>query len=193
MGPSSRRLVAGLIRVGLVVVVIVLVSGWIMRRTGRMFRHSAGKHVSVQTEAPPADSLGPGDLRIFNTDSSVDVVLQGDRILAGLSPKTIAKVKRDMEKDSDSGNSALGATIASAVKKSVAGAIGMHAVYPLSKVREIRQEDGRIILEWKDGGSDEIFSSAKVDGERVSRTFRSEDAERFVQAVRARMSELHQD
>src|SRR4051812_39872631 len=127
MNPSTRRVIAGLLRVGLAVVAIAIVSGYVMRR----FPGHSARHVSVQREAPAPEALGPGDLRIYNADSSVDVVLQGDRILAGLSPKTIAKVRNDLEKPSEHDSSGIGAMISGAVKKSVAGAIGMHAVFPL--------------------------------------------------------------
>jgi hypothetical protein len=183
MNPSTRRVVAGLLRVALAVVAIAIVSGYVIRR----FPGRSARHVSVQSEAPAPEALGPGDMRIFNADSSVDVVLQGDRILAGLSPKTIAKVRKELEESTAHDTSGLGAMISGAVKKSVAGAIGMHAVFPLSQIRDVSYDGERILVEWKDGGRKEVFGSTKVDGERVSNSFRREDAEKFVEAVRARL------
>lgn len=182
MGPSSRRFVAALLRIGLVVLAIALVSGYVMRRM-------PGKrtHVRVQTNAPPPDSLAPGDLRIFNRDSTVDLVLQGDRVLAGLSPKTIEKVRRDLESSAAKETSGLGASISKAVKTSVAGAIGMHAVFPLADMKDLRIDGDRIMVVWKDGGRQSVFGNSKVNGNEVSGSFAREDAERFVQAVRARM------
>jgi hypothetical protein len=183
MSSSSRRWIAALIRTALIVLAIVLVGGYVARHTpGR-------RHMRVQTEAPPPDSLGPGDVRIYNADSAVDLVLAGDKILAGLSPKTIAKIKGKLESSTSHDTSGLGASISKIVKTSVAGAIGTHAVFPLSDIRDIRYERDQIIFDWKDGGTHQLFGNTKVDGDQVSNSFRPEDAQRFIDAVRARMAQ----
>jgi hypothetical protein len=179
---SSRRLIAALIRTGLVVLAIVLVVSHFAGRT------SSQRHVRVQTEVPPPEALGPGDIRIYNADSAVDLILVGDKILGGLSPKTVAKIKDKLSTSGSQDTSGIGASISQIVKKSVAGAIGTHAVFPLSDIRDIRYENGQIVFDWKDGGKHQVFGNTKVDGENVSNSFRPEDAQRFVAAVRARMA-----
>src|SRR5512146_216911 len=118
MGPSSRRFVAGLIRVALVVLAIGIAGAYVGHRAPK--RHQ----MRLQTEAPPPEALGPGDMRIYNADSSVDLILQGNKILAGLSPKTIAKVQGDLRRSAEKDTSGFGGSIAQMVKKEVAGAIG---------------------------------------------------------------------
>ena len=44
------------------------------------------------------------------------------------------------------------------------------------------------MFEWKNGDEHELFSNTKVDGEKVSRTFAEDDAERFIAAVKERMA-----
>jgi hypothetical protein len=144
--------------------------------------------VRVRTEAAVLDSLAPGDMRIYNTDSTVDLVLKGDEILAGLSPKTVAKIQGQLDTSASGDTSGIGASISQIVKKSVAGAIGTHAAFPLSDIRDIRYEGEQIVFDWKGGGKHQIFGSTKVNGGRVSNSFRREDAERFVEAVRARLA-----
>lgn len=178
---SSRRFVGGLIRVALVVLGGVLVVGYISHRMPHPQRH-----VRVQTEAPPADSLGPGDIQIYNADSSVDLILQGNKILAGLSPKTVAKVRDDLDTSEDHDTTGIGRAISQMVKRTVANAIGTHVVYPLSDIRDIRYEHGEIQFDWANGGHHQMFGSTNVDGKDVSRTFRPEDAQRFIDAVHAR-------
>jgi hypothetical protein len=178
---SSRRFISGLVQIGLVVLAIVFISGY--------FRHRVPStpHVRVQTDpAPATDSLGPGDLRIYNADSSVDLVLVGDKILAGLSPKTVAKVKSELDKSASGDTAGFGGSISQIVKRSVAGAIGTHAVFPLSEIKDIRYENEQIVFDWKDGTKHEMFNGTQVNKEKVSKTFRREDAERFIEAVRAR-------
>jgi hypothetical protein len=62
-------------------------------------------------------------------------------------------------------------------------------VFPLSDIRDIRYEHDQIVFDWKDGGTHQLFGTTKVNGGRVSNTFRPEDAQRFIDAVRARMGQ----
>jgi hypothetical protein len=184
MDASSRRWVARFIRLGLVILAIAVVASWISRRTPER------SHMGVETDVPASHSLHAGDVQLFNNDSSVDVILSGDRILAGLSPKTVDKVKSELGKaDSDSG---LGGSIAGLVKKTVAGAIDTHMSYALADIRDVRYDEGRIVLEWKKGGDHPLFGDTKVNGERRGNTFRADEAQRFIEAVRARKRELGQ-
>ncbi|HVE34398.1 MAG TPA: hypothetical protein VNC18_12605 [Gemmatimonadaceae bacterium] len=184
MTVSSRRVVAGLIRFGLVLLAIVFVSGYFLHKRPTRSKHT----MRIETEVPPPSALAPGDVRIYNRDSSVDLILAGNSILAGLSPKTIAKVKDAVNAKTSGETTGLGGSIAQIVKSSVASAIGTHASYPLNEIRDIRYEDNTIVFEWKNGDEHQLFNNTKVDGERVSRTFAQEDAERFIAAVKDRMA-----
>ena len=179
---TSRRMIGGLFRIALVILAIAFVGRYFIRRT------SGPSHVRVRTDAAVLESLAPGDMRIYNMDSTVDLVLKGDEILAGLSPKTVAKIQNELDTSASGDTSGIGASISQIVKKSVAGAIGTHAAFPLNDIRDIRYEGDQIVFDWKDGGKHQLFGGTKVNGGRVSNSFRREDAERFVEAVRARMA-----
>lgn len=184
MTVSSRRVVAGLIRFALVILAIVFISGYFFHKMPTRSKHT----MRIETEVPPPAALAPGDIRIYNRDSSVDLVLAGNNILAGLSPKTIAKVKDTVNAKTAGETTGLGGSIAQIVKTSVASAIGTHASYPVSEIRDIRYEDNTIVVEWKNGDEHQLFSNTTVQGERVSRTFPQDDAERFIAAVKDRMA-----
>lgn len=178
----SRRWVGRMVRAALITVAIVLVGVWVWRRVPR-----PGGQITVMREPIAEAALGPGDLRIYNRDSTVDLILQGNRILAGLSPKTIAKVQADLAKpDNTKDSTGIGNLIASTVKQTVANAIGTHMAYSLADVRDMRYEDGQIIIERKAGGDTRLFGDAKVNGEEKGKLFREADAQRFIEAVRAR-------
>ena len=177
---NSRRLVGNLIAFGLVCLSLVLLVGWVKRKVS-----NAHGHVRVEAQAPP-EILGPGDMRLYNADSSVDIVLQGDKIFAGLSPKTVAKIKNGLDESRSGDTSGFGGMISQIVKSSVAGAIGTHAVFPLSEIQDIRYEGGKIRVTWTDGGDRELFSGTTVNHQKVSDSFNEADAKRFVEAVRAR-------
>ena len=183
---NSRRFVGGLVRFGLVILAVFVLTRYI--GVGRSSSRQKHTSVKMETQAPP-DSLGPGDMRIYNSDSTVDLVLHGSDILAGLSPKMVSQIKAKIDTSTAKDSTGLGAGIASIVKKSVAGAIGTHAVFPIADIRDIRYEDDQIVVDWNDGRKHSIFENANVNGKKASRSFRADDAQRFIEAVKARKAE----
>lgn len=154
-------------------------------------RHDDPKF-SVRGASAPAATLGPGDVRIFNADSSVDLVLVGDTISAGLSDRAVAKVRQEASDPADADSGIAGA-IASIVKKTVANTIGTRIQFPLETVRDVRYEDGGFTIEGTDGRPRRLFSNDKKSAVQTDQPFRSADAERFIAAVRARKRALGQE
>ncbi len=184
MSDTSRKWAGRAIQVVLLFAALAFIGHWVRSRFMSV-RHQT--HVVALQPVP--DSLGPGDVRILNADSSVDLILAGDRIWAGLSPQMVAKVRHDMD-TTQHADSGLGSSIATLVKKQVAGAIGTHAVYRVADLRDVRYESGRLIFVWKSGGHDSMFQNTDVNGRRADDSFRQEDAERFIAAVHARQKQL---
>lgn len=196
----SRRWKGRFIRLGLVALAIAFIGLWIRpkishdhgsARRGRGTTRSVGGVSGIQGAVPNA-SLGPGDLRIYNHDRTVNLVLRGNQILAGLSAETIARVQAEMARSSEKDSSGLGGLIASTVKQTVASTIGTHVIYPLSDIREIRYDNGRMTIERMNGNETQLFGNTKVNGAEQGKTFDEADAERFIEAVRARKRELGQ-
>jgi hypothetical protein len=181
---TSRRWIGRVVSAALVVLAIAFVVNWGLARIPHPGR------VHVQREIVPDEALGPGDLRIYNGDSSLDVVLKGDKVLAGLSPKTVARIKEEMERSASKDTSGLGGIIAQTVKQTVASNIGIHAVYPLAEVAAIRYRDGSLEIVKHDGGVSHLFGNTKVNKREVSKTFSEADAQRLNDAVRARKAAL---
>jgi hypothetical protein len=127
--------------------------------------------------------LGPGDVQIVNTDSTVEMALIGQNIVVRLSDKIMARMHRDV--DTAIRDSGLSGSIERLVKSTVASALNQQLQYPLSEVREARYENGAIKLD-VNGAQPRAFSSTKVGGRPLMETFRPEDAQRFVNAVNAR-------
>ncbi|HVB31024.1 MAG TPA: hypothetical protein VNE60_05800 [Gemmatimonadaceae bacterium] len=185
MNNESRKWVARGVQIALVVLALAFVGNWLR---ARLMVHN---DLHLAAVVPPPDSLGPGDLRIFNSDSTVDVILTGDRILAGLSPKMVAKVRTQL----DSGNktdTGLGGSIATMVKKTVAGAINTHAAFSLAAVKDVRFDNGRMVVDWVDGSQHDLFGHTNVNGRQEQNSFRAEDVQRFSAAVSARKKALGQ-
>lgn len=182
---AHRRWIGRLIRGGLIGVAIVMVGLWLARRVPKP------QNIRVQSEAPTVEALAPGDMQLYSRDSSVNLILQGDNVLAGLSPKTIARIRGELDASARTDDTTgLGGSIAQFVKKTVADKIGTHVVYPIAEIRDIRYDGGEIVIVRTNGGETRLFDNVKVNKEPVSQSFPPEDAQRFVEAVRARKRAL---
>lgn len=181
---QHRRWIGRLIKVGLLGLAVVVVFAFLRRKS------PVRGDLRLDANPPVAGAaLGTGDLRIYNRDSSVNLILQGDRILAGLSPQTVERVRRELE-SSTADDTGLGGSIAQIVKRSVAGSIGTHVVYPVRDIREIEYRDGQIVIVRHDGSATRLLGSVKTGETEAGKTFRPDDAQRFVEAVRARKRQL---
>jgi hypothetical protein len=113
----------------------------------------------------------------------VDLALIGDSISGGLSEQALAKVRRETDTAAVKG-SGFGADIERMVKGTVQSALTTRVAYPLSAVKDVSYDGRRIIFEWN--GKPQSFGKMNVDGKDVLETFDPADAQRFVDAVRAR-------
>jgi hypothetical protein len=137
------------------------------------------------TKRDPTRPLGPGDIRIVNTDSSIELALIGDSIVGGLGRKALDEVRSNTDTSDVTGNG-VAASIEKLVKGAVADALNQELVYPVSDVKDVRYENGRLEFYSNSGSRLRIFDNSHENGRRVSETFRPDDAERFVAAFRAR-------
>jgi hypothetical protein len=200
---QRRRWIARAIKVGLVGVAVIVVMAWVHARRGgdrtefRIEPHpepTVGVEPSAEARSAATRSieatLEPGDTFIFNKDSSINLVLRGAEVLAGLSPQMRAKITQEIAQSTTDDTTGFGAAIANVVKTTVASAIGTHAVYPLRTIRDMEYRDGRIFIVRNNGVKIELLGNIKSDGVEVSRTFAPDEAQRFIDAVRARKREL---
>lgn len=125
-------------------------------------------------------TLGPGDVKIVNEDSSVEMAVVGRQIVVRLSDKTMDKVRR--ETDTTHTDSGFGGSIERMVKRTVQSALGQQFTYPLADVRDAKYEDGAIVID-ANGKQPRLFANTKFNGKKLLESFRPDDARRFVDAV----------
>ena len=125
-------------------------------------------------------TLGPGDLRIVNEDSSVEMAVVGQQIVVRLSDKTMTKVRQ--ETDTTHTDSGFGGSIERMVKSTVQSALGQQWTYPLSDVRDAKYQDGKIEFD-VNGNQPRLLAHTKFNGKKLLESFRPDDAKRFVEAV----------
>jgi len=181
---QTRRRVGILIRIGIIVGTIVFVAGWMWSRVPK------GPENLDFASAPAVEALGPGDLQIVSIDGSIDLILKGDKVMGGLSPAAVAKIRADMDKNQPKDGSGFGNMIAGVVKSSVASALEWHVTYPVEEITELRFRDGRLIVKTRAGGDREHdFGNIKTDNNKEPARFSQSDADRFVEAFLARRKE----
>ena len=130
--------------------------------------------------------LGEGDIRITSRGGEIDLMLVGDRIVAGLSDSVLAKVRSETDTSDLDADGGLGASIEKYVKGTVQKALSKRVDYPLSDIEDARYEDGRIVFDYVDGANFTMLESTKNDDIPLLASFSEEDSKRFVAAVKAR-------
>ena len=182
---AERRIVARIVRFGLIALAIMLIAGWFLSRV------RADHPVRFEAEVAAMPALSAGDMQLFNEDSTVDLILVGDRITAGLAPRMVAKIRQEMARVGEKESTGLGGSIARIVTEQVSDKIGTRVVYSVHDINDIRYEDGRLVVDWRSGrDAQPLLGNVKVDGDRDSNRFRREEALRFIEAVRARKATL---
>jgi hypothetical protein len=179
MERTHRVLVSRVIRVALIVVAIVLAGSWIFGRV------RPSTNFTLESTPTSVEALSAGDVQIFNIDSTVDLVLKDQRILAGLSPQMVTKVRGELAKEQGK-DSGLGGSIAAMVKKTVSDNIATRVVYDINDIEDMRYEGEQIVIDWKSGRTQKLFGGVQVQGDREANRFRREDATRFIELVKAR-------
>jgi hypothetical protein len=128
--------------------------------------------------------LGPGDVRVMNRDSSVQIAVIGDSIVTGFGPSVIAKIQEST--DTSTAGNGFGASIEKMVKGAVASALDHEIKYAIADVQDVRYEDGKLQFYWKDGSRMKILESTHSNDKPISETFSEADAQQFIAAFHAR-------
>lgn len=190
---KRRRVTYRLVQLVLVMLTVGIAVAFVVnKRSGDSDRGAESRReVRISTDVPTAAQLGPGDMQLFNQDSTVDLILQGPHILAGLSPKTVERIRAEIRNAGPDDSSGLAGMIASTVKEQVADKIGTHVRYDIRDIEDIRLEGDRLVIEWKSGKEQQLFESVRIDRQRgTANRFRPDEAQRFIELVKARQRQI---
>jgi hypothetical protein len=146
---------------------------------------SCSRHRDDDRPLRASAATSAGDITIQTTTGELDLALVGDTISAGLAPRALAKARQATDTAHVS-STGLGGSIERLVKSSVQQAMSTRVAIPLSAVKDVRYEHGRIEFEWYERPT-RLLDQTKVNDKPFLESFRPDDAERFVAAVRARI------
>jgi hypothetical protein len=151
-------------------------------------KHGSGRQPDATFSARDTNRvLGPGDVRVMNSDSSIEIAVIGDSIVTGFGARVRAEVERNTDSASVSGNG-FGASIEKMVKGAVASALNHEIKYPIAEVQDVRLEDGKLQFYAKDGSRMKILEGSHSNNRPISETFATSEAERFIAALHVRKS-----
>ena len=147
-------------------------------------RDRGEERTATPSSSAPAVLQDDGrDVRITTTGNEVDLALVGDTITSGLSEQTLAKARHETNADAVQGTG-VGASIERMVKSGVQTALNTRVAIPISALNDVRYEHGAIVFDWKKKPT--AFVKTSVNGKPIMESFSPADAQRFVDAVRAR-------
>lgn len=133
------------------------------------------------------EDIGPDRFAILSDQGAVRMGLTDEFVYFALSDSVIAEASAEMEEDA-SGEEGIGASIAGMVRGSVERALRFRTKYPLAEIRDIRWEDGRMVVEFENGATG-LGDNIHVDDRPLEESFAREDVEAFAaefRKVRAR-------
>src|SRR5690348_8806356 len=102
---------------------------------------SSASFVARDTTRP----LGPGDIRIANSDSSFELALIGDSLVTGFGPRVLREINDKTDTNKVEGNG-FAASIEKMVKGTVANAMSHELKFPLSDISDVKYEDQRLLF-----------------------------------------------
>ena len=129
--------------------------------------------------------VGPGDIRIVSTDSSVEIALIGDTVVTGLAAKALAKVRAETDTGAVAG-SGMAANLEKLVKSSVQSALNNELTFPVSSVGDVKYENGTLELFDLSGKRMATFGGSSSDSNAPGGKFSAADAQAFIAVYRAK-------
>ena len=99
--------------------------------------------------------------------------------------QSLDKARKEIDTNTVKGTG-FGADIEKMVKGTVASALSTRVAFPLSAIKDVSYDGQRIVFDWN--GKPRLSGKMNVNNKDVLESFSAADAQRFVDAVRARKS-----
>jgi hypothetical protein len=129
--------------------------------------------------------LGAGDIQISSVDTTLELALVGDTVIAGLGSRVLNEIRDKTDTGAATGND-LGSKIEKIVKNTVADAMSHQFLVPVAAIKDIQYANGTLQFFGRNGSKMRLFDNSRQGGKRVSETFSADDAQRFIDAFVAR-------
>lgn len=143
-------------------------------------REAADLHFDLDDVALSSRLPGTVVDAVSTRDGEIELGVTDSVLYTRLSPELQARIEAEMADETED-ESGLGGAIARAVTGAVSQGLAMAVSVPLDEVRDVRYEDGRVVIEMADGG-DSPFAGSRNDDRPMLEQFDREAGERLAEA-----------
>ncbi len=145
--------------------------------------HAQGGHTRTgsDTRFVERQPLRRATSAIQTRGGEVALLLIDRKLVMQLTDRGLSKMDRDMDADAKQEESGLARVIAGMVRSGVRTMLDRGMEYPISELREARYENGRLVLENREGKS--IFDDVRVNDDQVMESFSPAEARAFAARV----------
>lgn len=114
---------------------------------------------------------------VHSRDGAVKLALTDDHIYFALSDSVLSTAEAEMAREAED-REGVGSVVGGMVRRGVSKALRFRAAYPVSEVRDLRWEGGRLVIEFTDGrtGPADDF---QINDEPAGEAFEREQVEAF--------------
>ncbi len=134
------------------------------------------------------EDIGPDRYAVESREGEVKMGLTDRFVYFALSDSAAAEARAEMEAEVGE-QEGLGGLIGGVVASAVDRALGFRVKYPLDQIRDIRWEDGGMVITLEDGGRRLDERIMKVDDRPVTEAFDREAVEAFAEEFRRAKAE----
>lgn len=141
-----------------------------------------GVRLDLDTEGLSLSADVPGTLleAVTTRDGALELGVTDSVLFSRLSAETRDEIEDEMEAET-ADETGLGGTIARAVTGAVAEGLATAVSVPLDRVRDVRYEAGRVVIEMADG-EPSPFDTARSDDEPMLEQFDADAGQRLAEA-----------
>ena len=143
-------------------------------------RETSGLDFDLGDLAVSSDLAGRPVDAVFTRDGNIELGVTDSVLYSRLSAELQREIETEM-KEETADQTGLGGTIARAVTGAVAEGLAMAVSVPLSDIRDVRYEDGRVVIEMETGGPSP-FDRSQNDDEPMLEQFDAEAGRRLADA-----------
>lgn len=128
------------------------------------------------------EEIGPDRHAMLSEDGEVKMGLTDRYIYFALSDAAVSEARAEMSEEAD--REGVAGMVGGVVETAVGKALGFRAKFPVSEVRDIRWEDGRMRIEFEDPDR-RVGDAFRINDRPAETGFAEEDVRAFAKAFRA--------
>ena len=129
------------------------------------------------------EDIGEDRFAVLSENGGVRMGLTDEYVYFALSDSILAAARAEMEEEDTVPREGIGGAIAGLVRGGVNRALHFRARYRVEEIRDIRWEDGRMVIEFEDPDRS-VGDNFQIDDQPVEEAYREADVRAFAEEFR---------